>query len=58
MTTTTFLSQAQRQDLIEQYIDCYEETGGEFPEYITEMLESLSNPALINEINASGWDII
>ena len=55
--TNTFLTAEQRQSLIDQYIDCYEETGGEDTEGMTICLMCLSNPELIAEVKASGWGI-
>jgi hypothetical protein len=53
----TYLTQAQRQSLIEQYLDCHYETGGDENDGMEICLNCLSNPELISEIQASGWDI-
>lgn len=54
----TFLTAERRQDLIDQYIDCHEETGGEDPAGLRICLNCLSNPELIQYCKDSGWDIV
>jgi len=53
----TYITKARRQDLIDQYIDCHEETGGGDPAGLRISLNSLSNPELIKFCKESGWDI-
>ena len=53
----TYLTQAQRQSLIEQYLDCHYETGGDEDDGMEICLNCLSNPELIAYVQASGWDI-
>ena len=54
----TFLTKARRQELIDQYLDCYEETGGEDVDGMEVTLNSLSNPELVKYCEEAGWDII
>ena len=54
----TFITEARRQDLINQYMDCHEETGGEDSEGLRICLNCLSNPELIKYCQDSGWDIL
>lgn len=54
----TFITEARRQELINQYIDCHEETDGEDSEGLRICLNCLSNPELIKYCQDSGWDII
>ena len=51
------ITENRRQDLIGQYIDCYEMTGGEDPEGLRICLNCLSDPELIKYCQASGWGI-
>jgi len=51
----TYLTQTRRQDLIDQYIDCYEETSGEDSEGLRAWLNQLSNPNLVWHCEESGW---
>lgn len=55
---STYLSKADRKSLIDEYIDCYEDTGGDDPDGERERLESMNNSELIKEIKSSGWDIL
>ena len=55
---TTYITQTRRQELIDQYIDCHEETGGEDSEGLRIALNCLSNPELVNYCKESGWDIV
>ena len=52
-----YLTSDQRQSLIDQYIDCHLETGGEDAEGLEIALSCLSNPELIAYVKESGWDI-
>jgi hypothetical protein len=52
-----YLTQVQRQSLIDQYMDCYLETGGDEDDGMEMALLGLSNPELIAEIESSGWGI-
>jgi len=54
----TYLTKEQRYLLIEEYIDCYEETGGEDSEGTRAYLNTLSNSALVGVVRDSGWDIV
>ena len=54
----TYLTADRRQELIDQYIDCHEELGGEDSEGLRISLNCLSNPELVKYCQASGWDII
>jgi hypothetical protein len=53
----TYLTNAHRNSLVDQYVDCYEETGGEDSIITRIYLERLSNSELVKECNKSGWDI-
>ena len=53
----TYITKTRRQELIDQYIDCYEETGGEDPEGLRIRLDALSNPELVKYCQDSGWGI-
>ena len=55
---STYLSKEDRKSYIDEYIDCYEETGGDDPDTERTRLESLNNSDLIKEIKATGWDIL
>lgn len=54
----TYLTADRRRDLIDQYIDCYEETGGEDPEGMRAVLNCLPNPELVKYCKESGWGIV
>jgi len=56
-TMNAYLTQVQRQSLIDQYMDCYLETGGDEDDGMEMALLGLSNPELIAEIESSGWGI-
>ena len=53
----TYISEARRQELIDQYIDCHEEVGGEDPDDLRICLNCLSNSELVKYCQESGWDI-
>ena len=54
----TFITNDRRQQLIDQYIDCHEDTGGEDSEGLRICLNSLSNPELVKYCQDSGWGIV
>jgi len=53
----TYINESRRQDLIDQYIDCHEETGGEDSDGLRICLNCLSNPELVKYCQESGWGI-
>lgn len=53
----TYLTQTQRRSLIDQYMDCYLETGGDEDDGMEIALMGLSNPELIKEVRSTGWGI-
>jgi len=53
----TYLTREQRQSLIDQYMDCYLETGGDEDDGMEIALMGLSNPELIREVQSTGWGI-
>lgn len=55
---TTYINEARRQELIDQYIDCHEETGGEDSEGLRISLNCLSDSELVKYCKESGWDIV
>ena len=52
-----YLTYARRQDLVDQYIDCYKETGGEDSTIARIGLERLTNSELVKTCLDSGWGI-
>jgi hypothetical protein len=66
MATTTYLTTAQRSDLINQYMECWFNTHSYSTEEAAErdgaemkaILEAMPNPKLHAEMKASGWGII
>ena len=54
----TFLTKARRQELIDQYLDCYYEIEGGDVDEMEATLNSLSNPELVKYCQETGWDII
>ena len=55
---TTYITKARRQELIDEYMECYEETGGEDIAAEEASLKAMSNSELVAEIKASGWEIL
>jgi len=63
---TTYITKARRQDLIEQYIDCFMDTHSYSTEEAAEQeaaewrqaLESMNNSQLIAEFHANGWSFV
>ena len=55
---STYLSKEDRKFYIDEYIDCYDETGGDDPDTERTRLESLNNSDLIKEIKETGWGIL
>ena len=53
----SYLTQTQRQSLIEQYLDCHYETGGDENDGTDVYLNRLSNPELIRHVKSTGWGI-
>jgi len=64
--TTTYITKARRQDLIEQYMDCWFETCSYSTEanaetegqWMQQQLEAMNNSQLVAECETSGWGII
>ncbi len=64
--TTTYINKARRQDLIEQYMDCWLETESWASEATAEEeeagmrqeLQAMNNSQLVAECRASGWGIV
>ena len=64
--TTTYINKARREDLIEQYMECWSDTHSYSTEDAAEeesrwmrgQLESMNNSQLVAECRASGWGII
>ena len=54
----TFLTKARRQELIDQYLDCYYEIEGGDVDEMEATLNSLSNSELVKHCQETGWDII
>ena len=63
---STYISKARRAELIDEFMDCWidtesystpESADDEARQYRAD-LEALSNPDLVAEIKASGWDIL
>ena len=63
---STYISKARRAELIDEFMDCWMETESystpeaaddEARKYRAD-LAALSNPDLVAEIKASGWDIL
>ena len=63
---STYISKARRAELIDEFMECWQETESystpeaaddEARQYRAD-LEALSNPDLVAEIKASGWDIL
>ena len=54
----TYITKARRQELIDQVLDCYYETGGEDVDALEVQLNSLSNPELVKYCEDTGWDIV
>ena len=57
ITNTTLARVLRRQDLINQYIDCHEEVGGEDSDGLRICLNCLSDSELVKYCQESGWDI-
>lgn len=55
---STYLNKADRKSYIDEYIDCYEDTGGDDLDAERERLEAMNNSELIKEIKSTGWDIL
>ena len=63
---STYISKARRAELIDEFMDCWidpesfspPETADDEPRQYRADLEALSNPDLVAEIKASGWDIL
>ena len=55
---TTYITKARRAELIDEYMECYEETGGEDIADERASLEAMNNSELVAEITASGWGIL
>ena len=64
--TTTYINKARRQDLIEQYMNCWleteswesEATAEEDEAWMRQELEAMNNSQLVAECQASGWGIV
>jgi len=62
---TTYINKARRQDLIEQYMDCWFDTQSYSTKDAAEsegqwmrgQLEAMNNSQLVAECKASGWGI-
>ena len=65
-TMNTYISKDRRQDLIEQYLDCWWDTCSYSTEAEAETeallirteLEAMNNSQLVAEIEATGWGIV
>ena len=63
---TTYINKARRQDLIEQYMDCWleteswesEETAERDEAEMRQELQAMNNSQLVAECQASGWGIV
>jgi hypothetical protein len=63
---TTYISKARRQDLIEQYMDCWLDTCSYSTEdnaetegqWMRGQLEAMNNSQLVAECESSNWGII
>ena len=63
---STYISKARRAELIDEFMDCWidtesystPETADDEARQYRADLEALSNPDLVAEIKASGWDIL
>lgn len=63
--TTTYINKARRQDLIEQYMDCWmgtcsystEEAAEEEAAWMRQQLEAMNNSQLVAEFLQTGWGI-
>lgn len=63
---TTYINKARRQDLIEQYMDCWmetcsyscEESAEEEAIWMRKELEAMNNSQLVAECEANGWGIV
>ena len=63
---TTYITKARRQDLIEQYMDCWfdtcsystEENAEIEGEWMRGQLEAMNNSQLVAECSSLGWGII
>ena len=54
----TFITKARRQELIDQYIDCHEDLGGDDSEALLVQLNAMNNSELVQYVKDSGWDIL
>jgi hypothetical protein len=65
LMTTTYITKARRQDLIEQYMDCWfgtesystEDAAESEGQWMRSQLEAMNNSQLVAECKASGWGI-
>jgi hypothetical protein len=63
--TTTYINKARRQDLIEQYMECWFDTHSYSTEadaesegrWMRDQLEAMNNSQLVAECKAIGWGI-
>jgi hypothetical protein len=62
---TTYINKARRQDLIEQYMDCWfdaesystKDAAESEGQWMRGQLEAMNNSQLVAECKASGWGI-
>ena len=62
----TYISKERRQELIEQYLDCWWDTcsysteaeAEEEAKWMQEQLDAMNNSQLVAEIEGTGWGII
>jgi len=54
----TYITKARRQDLIDQYLDCYCEVEDGDVDAMEATLNSLSNSELVKYCEETGWDFV
>jgi hypothetical protein len=62
---TTYITKSRREDLIEQYLDCWWETHSYSTEeqseteafWVRNQLEAMNNSELVSYVTESGWGI-
>ena len=57
-TMNAFITKTRRQELIAEFLDCYEETGGEDTAAEQAKLQAMNNSELVSYVQAAGWGIV